>query len=309
MKENIKDILIIWTWPAWLSAAVYAKRYELDIEIVWEVFWWTVTKTHLIENWPWTNSISWFELWMNLVNHAKNLWVEVKAKKIENIEEKILESWEKIFISTDLNWEKFLSKTIIFATWTHHRKLWIETEEKYINKWVSYCATCDWAFFRWKDVAIVWWSDSAVKESLLLTQYAKKVYLIYRWEKPRAEPINLKRMQEKIDEWKIEIVNNSNISEIFWENSVEWVKLDTWKTLNLEWIFVEIWSLPNSELAKNVWVELNQKWEIITDKFWKTNIEWFFAAWDIVNNPFKQAIVSASEGAHCANQAFEFVGK
>ena len=97
--------------------------------------------------------------------------------------------------------------------------------------------------------------------------------------------------------------------EIFWENWVEWVKLDTWKTLDLQWIFVEIWSIPNSDLAKNVWVKLNEKWEIITDKFWKTNIKWFFAAWDIVDNPFKQAIVSASEWAHCANQAFEFVGK
>ena len=303
--NNIKDVLIIWTWPAGLSAAVYAKRYELDVEIVWEIFWWTVTKTHLIENWPWTKSISWFELWMNLVDHAKNLWVEVKAKKIESISKN--KDW--IFVSKTHDWEEILSKTIIYATWTHHRKLWIETEKKYENKWVSYCATCDWAFFRWKVVWIVWWSDSAVKESLLLTQYASKVYIIYRWENLRAEPINMQRMQEKIDEWKIEIVNNSNIIEIFWENWVEWVKLDTWKTLNLQWIFVEIWSIPNSDLAKNIWVKLNEKWEIITDKFWKTNIEWFFACWDVTNNPFKQAIVSASEWAHCANQAFEFVWK
>ena len=82
----------------------------------------------------------------------------------------------------------------------------------------------------------------------------------------------MQRMQEKIDEWKIEIVNNSNIVEIFWKNMVEWVKLDTWKSLDLQWIFVEIWSIPNSDLAKEIWIETNKKWEIITDKFWKTNI-------------------------------------
>lgn len=296
----MKDILIIWTWPGWFSAAIYAKRYELDIVVVWEIFWWTVTKTHLIENWPWIKSINWFDLWMSLYEHAQNLWVETKMWKVVKIEKQT--DWT--FISEMQNWEKIESKTIIYSTWTHHRELWIPTEEKYVNKWVSYCATCDWAFFKDKIVWVVWWSDSAVKESLLLSQYASKVYIIYRKETPRAEPINMKRMEENE---KIEVVWNSNVIEIFWDWKVEWVKLDTWKTLELSGIFVEIWSIPNSQIAKEIWVETNEKWEIITDKFWKTNIDWFFAAWDVTANPFKQAIVSSAEWSHCANQAFEFI--
>ena len=296
----MKDILIIWSGPAWFSASIYAKRYELDIVVVWEIFWGTVTKTHLIENWPWIKTISWFELWMQLYEHSKHLWVETKAWKIIKIEKQ--NDWS--FISEMQNWEKIHSKTIIYATWTHHRELWLESEEKFKNKWVSYCATCDWAFFKGKVVWIVWGSDSAVKDSLLLSQYASKVYIIYRKETPRAEPINMKRMREND---KIEVIWNSNVVEVFWEWKVEWVKLDTWKTVELSGLFIEIWSIPNSQIAKEIWVELSEKWEIITDKFWNTNLKWFFAAWDVTNNPFKQAIVSASEWSHCANQAFEVI--
>lgn len=295
----MKDILIIGTGPAWLSAAIYAKRYELDLVIVWDLFWWTVTKTHLIENWPWIKSISGFELWNKLIEHVKDTWAEIKIWKIVKITKK-----DDYFVSMLASWEIIESKTIICGSWAHHRELWLESEQRLKNKWVSYCATCDWGFFKDKIVAIVWWSDSAVKESLLLSQYASKVYIIYRKQTPRAEPINMKRMKENE---KIEVIWNSNVTEVLWENSVSWVKLDTWKILDLQWLFIEIWSDPNSWFAKELWARLTEKWEIITDKFWNTNIEGFFAAWDVTDNPFRQAIVSAAQGASCANLAYEFV--
>lgn len=298
----MKDILIIWTWIAGLSSAVYAKRYELDISIVWELFWWTITKTHLIENWPWIKSISWFELWMNLVEHVQSQGIEVKMWKIV----KITRNLDWTFTSETSTWEIIESKTIIYATWSEHKELWIESEKKFKNKWVSYCATCDGAFFKNKIVWIVWGSDSAVKESLLLAQYASKVYLIHRSSPLRAEPINIKRMNENL---KIQTIPNANVIEIFGENKVEWVKLDIWKNLELQGLFIEIWSIPKSELAKSIWVNLSEKWEVITDKFWQTNIPWFFAAWDITNNSFRQAIVSSAEWSHCANKAFEYLNK
>jgi thioredoxin reductase (NADPH) len=211
----MKDILIIWTWAAWLASAVYAKRYELDITVVWNLFWWTVTKTHLIENWPWTKSTSWFELGMNLMEHAKHVWAEIKMWEVKTIVKN--EDWS--FESELANWEKIQSKTLIYATWAEHRELWLESEQRLKNKWVSYCVTCDWAFFKEKIVWIVWWSDSAVKESLLLSEYASKVYIIYRKENPRAEPINMKRMKENN---KIEVIWNSNITEVLGENAVSW---------------------------------------------------------------------------------------
>lgn len=296
----MKDILIIWTWIAGLSAAVYAKRYELDIEIIWELFWGTVTKTHLIENWPWIKSIAWFQLGMNLVEHVQSLIPEIKMWKVI----KIVKNTDWTFTSETSSWEKINSKTIIYAAGTNHRELWLESEKRLKNKWVSYCATCDWAFFRNKVVWIVWWSDSAVKESLLLAQYASKVYIIYRWNALRAEPINLKRMNENE---KIEPVLNANVIEVIWDKSVSWVKLDNGNTLELQWLFIEIWSDPNSTLAKEIWVQTTEKWEIITDKFGNTNIPWFFAWWDVTNNSFRQAIVSAAEGSHCANKAYEYL--
>ena len=295
----MKDTLIVWTWPAWLSAWIYAKRYELDILAVWDLFWWTISKTHLVENWPWIKSITWFELWMNLMEHAKKTGIEIKMWKVLKIEK--IKNW---FKSQLQNWEKIESKTIIFATWSHKKELWIDSEKKLKNKWVSYCATCDGAFFKNKIVWIVWWSDSAVKESLLLSKYASKVYIIYRKSFPRAEPINMKRMKENK---KIEIIWNSNVIEILWENFVTWAKLDTWKTLNLQWLFIEIWSEPNYLAIKDLWINLNKKWEIIVDKFWNTNLPWFYAAWDITDNPFKQAIVASAQWASCANLAFEYI--
>ena len=235
------------------------------------------------------------------MEHAKETWADIKMWKIIKINKR-----DNYFISELSSWETIESKTIVCATWSKHRELWLESEQRLKNKWVSYCATCDWGFFKDKIVAIVWWSDSAVKESLLLAQYASKVYIIYRKQTPRAEPINMKRMQENN---KIEVIWNSNVIEVLGENAVSWVKLDTWKVIDLQWLFIEIWSDPNSLFAKEIWVKTTDKWEIITDKFWNTNIDGFFAAWDVTNNPFRQAIVSASEGASCANLAYEFVNK
>ena len=298
------DSLIIWSGPAWLSAAIYAKRYEMNIQVVWELFGWTVTKTHLIENWPWTKSTSWFELWMNLMEHAKSIWVDVKMWKVTSVTKN--SDWT--FTSILQNWDSIDSKTIIYATWSKHRELWLESEHKLKNKWVSYCATCDWWFFKDNVVWIVWWSDSAVKESLLLATYATKVYIIYRKETPRAEPINMKRMREND---KIEVIWNSNVIEVLWETAVTWVKLDTGKTLDLEGLFIEIWSDPivsplQNDSLKDLELTNNT---IVTDKFWRTNIDWLFAAWDVTDNPFRQAIVSASEWAHCANQVFEYINE
>lgn len=295
----MKELLIIWTWVAWLSAWIYSSRYELDYVIVWELNWGTIIKTHLVENWPWIKSTSWYDLWISLFEHAQGLGAQIIPWRIESI---IQIDWG--FRSVLKDWSSIESKAVIYATWMEHKELGIESEQRLKNKWVSYCATCDWGFYKGKVVWIVGWSDSAVKESLLLSEYASKVYVIYRGNKLKAEPINIKRLNENS---KIEVIYDSNVIEVLWANSVTWVRLDTGGLLELQGLFINIWSTPNTNELKDIWINLNSKWEVITDKFGSTSIPGLFAAWDVTNNPFKQAIVSSGQGAQCAHQAYEFV--
>ena len=151
--------------------------------------------------------------------------------------------------------------------------------------------------FKEKVVAVVGGSDSAAKEALLLAKYCSKVYIIYRREKIRPEPINARRIE---NESKIEIINNTNITEVLGESRVTGVKLDNpyngSDTLALDGIFVAIGGIPHSELAKKLDVKTNKKGEIIIDRSSRTNIEGVFAAGDVVDSEFKQAITGVGEG-------------
>lgn len=294
------DIIIVGGGVAGFSAAMYAKRFEMNVIVITEFEGGTITQTHIVENWPGIPSTTGFELGSAIAEHAKGIGVEViwaKAVKIEKT---------STFSVTLDDGSVLEGKTVLLATGTKHRELGLESEQRLKNKGVSYCATCDGSFFKGKVVGIVGGSDSAVKESLLLTQYASKVYIIYRGEQVRPEPINMRRMKENP---KIELVLKSNVVEVLGENSVTGVKLDTGVTLDLEGLFIEIGGIPQTELALPLGVNVNAKGEIITDKFSQTNIPGLFAAGDITDNPFKQAIVSSAEGAHAAGSAFEYVGK
>ncbi len=161
-----------------------------------------------------------------------------------------------------------------------------------------------------KIVAVVGGSDSAAKEALLLTEYAKKVYIIYRKEKIRAEPINLERVEKNN---KIEIINNTNIIEIKGDGLIDSVILDNEykgnKELELGGLFIEIGQIPGSFLANKLNIKLNEKNEIIIDKYSKTDIDGVFAAGDVTDRIFKQAITGVAEGATAAYSAYMYLQK
>lgn len=294
------DLIIIGGGTAGYSAAMYAKRFEMNVIVISALDGGTITQTHLVENYPGFESITGYELGMKIVNHAKKFGVETKMGTAKTAEKK-----GDTFHVQLANGETLESKTLLLATGTQHRELGIESEQRLKNKGVSYCATCDGAFFKGKVVGMVGGSDSAVKESLLLAQYCEKVIIIYRGEKVRPEPINMKRMEE---EPKIEVINKSNIIEVLGEDKVSGVKLDTGKTLELEGLFIEIGRIPQAEIALQLGAELNEKGEVKINRYSETNISGFYAAGDVTETSFKQAIVSAAEGSHAAARAFEFIG-
>ena len=181
--------------------------------------------------------------------------------------------------------------------------------DEYKNKGVHYCALCDGFFYRDKVTAIVGGSDSAAKDALVLAEHAKKVYMIYRRDQIRPEPVNKKRVENQP---KIEIITNTNVVEIKGnEQGVTGLVLDKEykgsKELALEGVFIAIGHIALSDLAKEVGVELNEKGEIKINRKAETNIPGFFAAGDVVDTHFKQAITGVAEGVLAAYGAYEYV--
>jgi len=294
------DVLIIGSGVAGLGAAIYAQRFDLKTLVIGDLPGGTITKTHLVENYPGFTSLTGMELGNNIAEHAKATGAELKMGSVKTAEQ--IDGGFKIVTGTD---EEITAKAVIIATGTEHRKLGAPGEEEFNNKGVSYCATCDGPFFRGKDTVIIGGSDSAVKESLVLAEHASSVKIIYRKDKLRAEPINIRRMEAKDN---IEVIYNANVVEITGEQMVTGVKLDTGDELAVGGVFVEIGRLPRAEVGKQLGCEIDEKTgEIVTDRYSKTNVPGVFAAGDVTNTDWKQAITGVAEGAHAANQAFEYI--
>jgi len=289
------DLIIIGSGPAGLTAGIYAARYNINFLIIGKLSGGAISEAYKVCNYPSQNNISGIELAQNMINHLKELGGEIKQEEVIKIINK-----DKLIVKT--NKSEYRTKKIILAIGREKQKLNVKGEEKFLGKGVSYCATCDAAFYKDKVVAVVGGENATITSELLLAKYAKKVYIIYRKEKFfRAEPAWLKQLE---NEKKIEPIFNSRIKEIYGKDFVEGVKLDNGKKINLQGIFVEIGFKPNEKLSR----DLNLKTEngyIVTDEKQKTSQKNIFAAGDITNNKLKQVITACAEGAIAATTAYE----
>src|SRR3989338_11489489 len=182
MAENMYDLVIIGGGVAGLGAALYAGRFQMKTALIAENLGGTIVLTNDIANYPGFRQITGMDLAGKLEEHVKDYAVKIVESKATKIE-KCKEGCFKVFTGK----ERYHTKTIIFATGTEWRKLNVPVEKEFTGKGVHYCALCDGAFYKGKTIAVVGGSDSAAKEALLLTEYGKKVYIIYRKEKIRAE--------------------------------------------------------------------------------------------------------------------------
>lgn len=298
------DLIIIGAGSGGLSAAVYARRFLMKTLVIGELMGGLLTTTYLVENWPGEKSISGTELMKRLEDHARSLGAEIVNDKVISVEKK---SGGFLIKTSDKEYE---AKSLVISTGTVHRELGVKGEKKYANRGVSYCAACDAAFFKDKVVGVVGGGDSAAKESLLLTEYAKRVYIINRDDDLTAEPINLQRVNEKIEEGVIKIVSNAEVKEIKGDGErVTSVLLDNGENLLLDGLFIEIGSTPQTSLAESIGVELNDEGEIIIDKLSRTSVKGVFAAGDCVNHPYKQAIIAAGQGVNASFSAYEHLNR
>ncbi len=310
--EKGYDFIVIGAGVAGLAAAMYGARLGLKTLVLGSSHGsempvgGVITTTNIVENYPGFERLSGSELAEKIEKHARSYeLVEIKEEKVE----KVLKEGKSFKVKTAKG--EYFGKTILFATGTKWKKLPEEVKggREFENRGIGYCALCDGPLFRNKTVAVIGGSDSAAKDALVLAEHAKKVYIIYRKEKIRAEPINLKRIEENE---KIEIINNANVVEVKGGDFVTGVVLDREydgnKELKLDGVFVAIGHEVLSGLAREIGVELNERSEIIMNhKDSSTNVPGVFTAGDVADKPFKQAITGVAEGCTAAHSAYEYI--
>ena len=312
--KNTYDFIVLGAGGTGLAAAMYAARLGLKTLVLGHShgtesnIGGVITTTYVVENYPGFKQISGPELAKKIEEHALSYdLVTVKRERALSIKK------EKGFFIVKAAKTVYNAKTILFATGTKWRKLpdTCLNASKFDNKGVSYCALCDAPLYKNKVVAIVGGSDTAAKDALLLTNYAKKVYMIHRSSEIHPEPINLARVKKNK---KIEVINNANIKELLGKEHLTGVILDRTykgkKQVDINGLFVAIGSVPLSDLAKPLGVKTNEKGEIkINHMTSETNIQGVFAAGDITDKHFKQLIIGVADGCTAAYSAYEYITK
>jgi len=296
MSKKKYDLIILGAGPAGLTAGVYAGRFLLKTLILGELQGGTITEAHKVCNFPSEIEIKGFQLGLKMIKQVKELGIEIKSEKVESI--KKIDNKFKI----KTNKGDYFSNKVILAIGRIKQKLDVPGEKELLGRGVSYCATCDAGFFKDKIVGVVGGSNAALTAALLLSEYAKKVYIFYRKERFfKAEPSWIKQVEENK---KIETIFNSNIKEIIGKEKVEKVKLDIEKEIEIEGLFIEIGYIPDESLSK----QLNLKTEngyIQVNKKQETSVNGVYATGDITDNPLKQVITACGEGAIAANSVYE----
>ncbi len=288
------DLIIIGAGPAGLTAALYASRYKMNFIIIGKIPGGLTNEASKICNFPSYDKISGIELMKRFIEPVKKLGVEIKQEEVLDIKKN-----KEFEIVT--NKSKYSAKKIIFATGSERKKLGIAKEKEFIGKGISYCATCDAGFYKNKVVGIVGGSDAALTSALLLTNFARTVYIIYRKERFfRGDKIWIEEVRKNK---KIKPLFNSVITKLIGKEKLEAVEINKEKKLELDGLFVEVGSTPNIELAEELGVK-TEKQQIVTDKQQRTNVKGFFAAGDVTNNSLKQIITACGEGAVAAYSAY-----
>lgn len=293
--ERIYDLIIIGSGPAGLSAAIYAQRARLDALVLEKEYisGGQVVNTSEVDNYPGLPGMNGYELGMKFRAHADALEARFEMAEVKDI---IIEETQKI-VRTDKG--DYHARAIIIATGARHRKLEVPGEEEFAGMGVSYCATCDGAFFKGRTVAVVGGGDVAVGDALFLSRGCEKVYVIHRRDELRAA----KSMQEKLMQLpNVEVIWDTVVEEICGEDQVEALKLKNKKSgdirnLPIDGVFVAVGMEPNTNMVPKE-VEKDEKGYIVADENCITNITGIFAAGDVRTKFLRQIITAAADGAN-----------
>ena len=298
------DVVIIGSGPAGLSAGIYGKRAGLSTLIVDRspMCGGQVTSTYEVDNYPGLPKVTGMELADKFKAHATEQEVEFLVSNITEIEDK----GDVKVLHT--NKDDIEAKTVVIATGARHRTLGVPGESEHAGMGVSYCATCDGAFFRNKDVAVVGGGDVALEDALFLARTSNKVYLIHRRDAFRGAKVleNQVRATENI-----ELVLDSVVEEVLGDGMVEKVAILNKKTgekseINVNGVFMAVGILPNTEGLAGL-PNTNEAGYIEAGEDGVTSIPGVFAAGDVRTKQLRQVITACSDGANCITSASRYL--
>jgi len=299
------DVLIVGGGIAALTAAIYSSRYGLKTLVIAEEPGGLANEAPLVENYPGIIATG-KELAEKWKDHAEKMGAKIYQSKVIDIKKE-----NDIFLVKTLDGKEFTGKALIYATGSSKRKLNIPGEKEFSGKGVSYCATCDGNFFKDKIVAVIGGGNSGFSDALILSEIAKKVYIIHRRDEPRAEKALVDLVLSKPN---VEFLGNRETLEFIGDTKLKKIKMKNKTTgeieeLEVDGVFIAIGLVPNVELAKKLGVKLDDKGFIDVKEDQSTNIEGFFAAGDVTNNSnhFEQFVTAAAEGSIAANSAFKYI--
>ena len=299
----IYDLMIIGGGPAGLSAGLYAARARLSAAVLTDGGG-QVTSTSEIENYLGIENIDGFELDRLFTEHA----VKMGAKIIRGRAEALSDGGEIKTIKTRDG--ELSARAVILAMGATHRELGLESERRLFGSGVSYCATCDGAFFRGKTVAVVGGGDTGLADALYLSNIASHVYLIHRRDAFRASPFLVERAESK---GNIRFIMSTVVEEIYGEDRVKGLKLKNVSNGNIgmidaDGVFVAVGIKPNSAIAEGI-VGLDGSGFIKAGEDCRTDRAGFFAAGDIRTKPLRQIICAVSDGAVAVESALEYLNR
>ncbi len=300
-------VVIIGSGPAGLTAALYAARANLEPLVIRGLQpGGLIATTSDVENFPgFPDAIGGFELYENMEKQAERFGTRYLDSIVSDVDLS-----QRPFTLTLDGGETVTADTLIISTGASPRKLNVPGEEEYANRGVSYCATCDGFFFRGKKVVVVGGGNSAFDEGLFLTRYVDELIIVHRRNEFRADPILVERAQENP---KVRFVFDSVVTEVIGEGTVKGVRVknvqnDEESVIEVEGVFPFIGHIPNTSLFEGK-LETDESGYLIADERTRTTVPGVFAAGDVVDHVYRQAVTAAGDGCKAAMEATWFLAE
>lgn len=294
------DLIIVGGGPAGLSAAIYASRYKLKTIVFSKTMGGLAATAHRVCNYPSYKEIKGYELMQKFQEQVKDLGVETIYEEIKGIEK----TKKGFKVIGEKNYE---GKKIIYAGGSRRQMLKVPGEGKFAGRGISYCATCDAAFYKNKKTIVVGGSDAALTAALLLAEFTTDINIIYRGKEfSKADPTWVEMVKKNKN---IKVIFNEELTEVMGDKKLEEVKLKSGKKMKCDGIFVEIGSIPETDILKKLNVRLTDNGYVIVDINQKTNVRGLYAAGDVTNNSLKQIITASSGGSIAAYMAYKEISE
>ena len=297
------DIIVVGAGPAGLTSEIYARRSSKKVLVLEaKSYGGQIINTIDIENYPAAPHISGFDFATNTYNQAKELGAEIKFEKVIDIKD----GKEKEVIT---NKSSYKTKTIIIATGSENRKLGLDNEDKLVGKGISYCATCDGAFYKNKIVAVAGGGDAALDEAKYLSDIVKKVYLINRNSLFKGEEIDFEKLKKKEN---VEFIFNSKVTKLISNEKLESIEVTdkdgNITTIEVDGLFVAVGRIPENQNFAKI-IDLDSNGYVIAKEDCHTNKEGIFVAGDNRVKQLRQLVTATNDGAIAATEAIKYINK